>query len=417
MADYHKSKRKRVRDIKSHITVSQNNIKMTSTEKPENLRVVRSRKSIRRANRIVYLGVAFALAVVLFLINLFTPTGIIENVQVVLASLKISNASAQISGSQIISAYKQHNDFFVLTDTSLQSFSNSGKCIKTFFHGYSNPLMDVSAIRCVVFDQGKDSISVYNAAKEVLTLKTDNEIYAAAVARNGVFAVSTKSDSYASQITVYSKRGEPVYSWSSPGEIVNNITISNNGKFLAFSAVKSENGNLISNIYILKIGSASYDYSKTYEGYIYSVDTFNNSAITVVAENNIDLIKFKNHTVNSFTTDTYIQNSVNYRNKSYIISALSGESSEFYLDILSSNGVNKLHTKVSTGITDYAVNGGYQYILSENKVLVIDSKGRIVKSADCEYGYKKIIPISSSVCYLINDTHSEKTLLKKVEIQ
>ena len=127
MADYHKSKRKRVRDIKSHISVPKNNIKMTPGNEKENLKVIHTRKAAKKVNRLICSGIALFLAVFLVVVNFLTPTGIIESAEVLFSTFKISKTADYISGTKTVDAYNQKNNFFVLTDTSLQSFTNGGR--------------------------------------------------------------------------------------------------------------------------------------------------------------------------------------------------------------------------------------------------------------------------------------------------
>ena len=71
---------------------------------------------------------------------------------------------------------------------------------------------------------------------------TEEKIITAAIADNGNYAVATYSNSYASAVTVFSKRNKQIYEWYSAEDTVNNIALSSTGKKLAVSSFNSSSG-------------------------------------------------------------------------------------------------------------------------------------------------------------------------------
>lgn len=122
------------------------------------------------------------------------------------------------------------------------------------------------------------------------TVKSNNEIITAGISDSGVYAVVTRSDKYASVVTVYDKRNKRIYEWSSATDTVNNVAVSPNGqknRSLAFSAAS---GKFTSKISVLEFDSASPKYTDVIDGsLVYTLDGFHNSGFPRLPKTDISL--------------------------------------------------------------------------------------------------------------------------------
>ena len=155
------------------------------------IRVVRGKKGERRRKLLILSAVAAAVVLTLVILSAVLPVGLYESTRDFTLSFGSGSFPAAISGNGIINCVPKNRYYYTLTDTSISAFTNGGKKVFSFVHGFSSPVLVTSQTRALLFDQGKNSVIIYNLSGVVKTLELKEPIIAADIAQDGEYALVT----------------------------------------------------------------------------------------------------------------------------------------------------------------------------------------------------------------------------------
>lgn len=271
-------------------TDPQKNSKQTKSE--NGFRVVLGTKFLEQKKRILIFSIVFILLLAVVIFSALTPTGPFEFFQNKLLSLGNGSYPATISGNELLNANSADSLTYTLTDTHAEIYNKSGKELFSRQHEFNSPSLSVSSQRALIYDRGGKQLYVYNHSDVVHDIKLKNNIYCAAIGRNGSFAVATKSTGYASQVTVYNKNAKTKFIWYSSDELINAVTLSNNGRRIAVSTVDVVGGHYKSKVYVFKFSSANPIYTLEYDDVVYSLETVSSSRFVVITNSSVDYVKW-----------------------------------------------------------------------------------------------------------------------------
>ena len=304
MPKYIKNKRRRRHKfLKPRV---ENEIKMQSGDqepqrekgtKKTTLKVLNGKKQTKKLRRMIFVALLLTITITLFMVSLFSPTGLREIYQNFSATFSLKNEfPIELYGTETYSVDTDKNYFYLLSDTDISVISNNGKTTFIDSHGFSSPILSTSESRCLLYDQNGKGVKVYNAKGTIINLNMNHTIYSGDIARNGTFAIATKSDKFTSMVTIFDKNGEFLYEWMCPEETITSVAVAPNGKKVAVGTVKVSSGDFISSLYLLEFDSADPVFSKKYDGnFILGLISTSKKTFTVVFENKCDIISWKNH--------------------------------------------------------------------------------------------------------------------------
>lgn len=376
------------------------------------INVIAGNKLKRRKRKIITVCIAILIVMATLVISIFTPTGIVEYAVNAVAAFKIgNNYPVKLSGGVVNSADLCGNHYFLLSSSNFECYNINGKNIFSYQHGYLSPLMCTSDARTIVYDQSGKNYSVYNLKNKILSGSTEREILTAAISRNGNFAVATLSDSYSSQITVFSAKGEKIYEWFCSEYIVNGVLLSPNGKTLAVSVLSAKNGAFVSKIYFLEFDSATpiavYDYNELVLG----IKSVGNSGFISVCENSLNFFTWKNFKTNTYNTEENINIVKNYKSDILTVSGRSGNKNENNITFFDSLGSLKYSFVFNGTVDSIEYKGNNVFILSENNIYKYTINGEFECKAECEFGTSLIIPVSQNEIAAVTDSKIQKIYL------
>lgn len=376
------------------------------TPNPERkkINIVRGNKYRNRYKRMAMALSCLLIVGIILIISLLTPTGLSETIVNLSASLKAGNVyPVKLSGGTLVNSVAQNNHVFLVSTTNFECYNSSGKNIFSYQHGHQAPVLCVSEARTLLYDQSGKNYSVYNLNSELLKGTTEREILAADITRNGNFALATLSDSYSSMVTVYDKKGKPIFEWFCADYTINAVLLSPNGKQLAVSAISAADGAFISRVYVLEYDSADakqkYDYNDLNLGF----ERVGNSGFITVRENSVDFINWKKSKIGTFSTDDNIILSRPYKSSVLLVSRRTANKNESTVSVFDAKG-NSKHSFVFGGIiNNIEYKGAEVYILSEKTIYKYSVKGEFLGSTQCEFGTRFIYPISKTEVSAITD--------------
>ena len=376
-------------------------------------RVIRGRKVEKRNKLLILAAVVAAIALTLVIMSLALPVGLVESTKDFVLSQGSGSFPAELSGAKTVACVPKTNYYYVLTDTSTMAFSNGGKKIFSSVHGFLSPVITTSQTRALVFDQGKSNAVIYSLSGVVDTINSKDEIIAADINKNGLYALVTKSDSYASSVTVYDRKGKSIYNIKLAKDMVNHIDISDSGKKIAVSTVNAESGKLVSSVRVYAFNSADpafkldlgqdivYDLENTGRGFF------------VATHNKLRFVRWSKYSVNEYDFDGETA-SVRYSGSGVMaIYNKTNDRSDNNIVLLSDSGKKISEFEIKGIVKDIRFSRGRVYSLGDNKVTIFDKRGEILRADGCGFGGVKLSVVGSNTVCVITDSEIQKTVIKK----
>lgn len=377
------------------------------------IRVVKGKKGEKRIKIYTALATVTVIALLIVLMSVILPVGLVESTKDFVLSLGSGSFPAELSGAQTVDCATKSNYYYVLTDTSIMAFSNGGKKIFSSVHGFSSPVIVTSETRALVYDQGKTTAIIYNLSGVVDTINSKNEIICADIAKNGQYALATKSDSYASSVSVYSRKGKNLYSIKLAKDIVNNVDISNSGKKIAVSTVNAESGKLVSGVSVYAFDSA--DPAFKYDlGQDIAFDIENTGrGFYVTTHNKLRFINWSKYTVNEYDLNGEVS-SVRYSSSGVLaVHNKTNDKSDNDITLLSNSGKKISEFEVKSILADIRFSRGRVYSIGDNRVNIYDKHGELLRSDECDFGGVKLSVTGSNEVCVISDNEIQKITVNK----
>lgn len=425
MPDYRKKKHNRIAAPKKNKRVRNKEIKADydikmspqgknrKAETPQKMKVVKGNKfeNIRKLK--FFTVVVVALVLIFTILHYALPMGIAESVSNTLSLMGAGGYPIKLDSTQTINAISKGTHYYLLSNTNVEAFSNSGKLLFSYAHGFENPIIKTSASRALVFEQGGNQLLIFtnNGLKDALSFEKD--IITANISDSGTYAVATESDKYTAEVTVFNKRGKQLYEWFSAENTVNNVILSANGKKLAVSSFNSKNGLFYSQLNVLNYKSATPEYTENFEnGIIYNLDSTHRSGFAVITSNKVKFIKWFKYKSTEYTSE---YNSAIFRtgkNGFTVVFNRENDKTDNRIAVFSKSGKLKYEIQYKGIISDIAVLGNHIYCMGDSSIHLLNNKGEVLRNADCGFGAVRIVATSTNTCAVITDNKIEKIKLE-----
>ena len=368
------------------------------------LKLLPAIKASKQRKNIFKFASAAILIIVLFFLIATPPTGLPEAITNIIASSGGgSGFPVRAEGSHIEGMFSSSKNTFVLTDTNLLAFNKNGKEFLNIQHGYSDPYFSVSSARTLIYNLHDTDYMVTNYKSTVISDRTENEILLATISNSGNFALVTKSTGYEAEVNVFNKKNKLIYKWLSADEAVSSVLLSPNGKMLTVVTVTVSSGTLVSKIYCLNFKSANPVFKYELNGSVLSLNNLTSNLFSVVLNNRIIYYNWTKGEV--FSSD--LNNSVAFYktdNKSKnIVVCKNGIITDSYIISLYNNSKLVNQFEYTGQITDIDVYHDNIYVLSTQRVDVLNFKGEKVNSSDFEHILKYIVVGSSDSVIMCDD--------------
>lgn len=431
MPEYKKKKVNRLKGAvkpkreKRHTAPKAEEIKMTPSKKsvkkntsyekaPEKeLKVVKGKKLERKRKTRVLLSSAAVVLIVLAVLHLVLPVGIVENIGNLTALIGGGSYTIDLESNDTLNAVSRGMYYYVLTDTHINAYSNNAKQIYSYVHGFENPVLKTSKTRALIFDQGGNEADIYNLRTKKKTLKTDNDIITADISDSGTYAIVTRSDKYASVVSVYDKHNNRLYEWSSSSDTVNNVAVSPNGKKIAVSLFNASSGKFNSKINLLEYDSATPKYTENIDGtLVYALDSFHNGGFSAITDNGFGLYMWSNFKKTEYKSDYSPAFLRSGSGGTVVVFNRESDRTDNRIVLFSPKGQLKCEFDYKGIISDIEVSGGHIYCICDTSAYLLSDEGNVLREADCGFGVTYISPIGSNMLAAITDNGIQKIKLE-----
>ncbi|MCL1824019.1 MAG: DUF5711 family protein [Oscillospiraceae bacterium] len=195
-----------------------------------------------------------------------------------------------VSGSASFSLNRFGQNFLLLNDTYLNTYTDKGGQLLAFRHNYANPVQRVTNKRILLYNFNSYEFSLFNRNSRIYEIKLDEKIVLAELGNNDMAAVVTSSTAFSNILHIYDDDGKWRYTKRFIDEEVNAVTFTSKSNEIIVVTVSARNGEIISKAYRLRTDTATDDivWEQTLPADALALNVYENkNYINILADNMI----------------------------------------------------------------------------------------------------------------------------------
>ena len=211
----------------------------------------------RRMRRTMLL-VALVAAAVIYLTGLVnTSVMLLEDMAdtVRIALMPEQGFPQQTGAGAVYQAETLGGSFVVLGEKGCTVFSNGGGRLNTVGTGYAHPALAAGGNSFVLYNRSGSELRVESRTRELYTRQTEGHIYLCALSDRGELAVVTDDVRKLALLTIYDANRNELLTWSTTTAegVPLRMDFSPDGTQLAIAAVTAQDGQMVTNLYLLNL--------------------------------------------------------------------------------------------------------------------------------------------------------------------
>ena len=223
----------------------------------EYIEAARQRLRSRRMRRTMLL-VALVAAAVIYLTGLVnTSVMLLEDMAdtVRIALMPEQGFPQQTGAGAVYQAETLGGSFVVLGEEGCTVFSNGGGRLNTVGTGYARPALAAGGNSFVLYNRSGSELRVESRTRELYTRQTEGYIYLCALSDRGELAVVTDDVRKLALLTIYDANRNELLTWSTTTAegVPLRMDFSPDGTQLAIAAVTAQDGQMVTNLYLLNL--------------------------------------------------------------------------------------------------------------------------------------------------------------------
>ena len=223
----------------------------------EYIEAARQRLRSRRMRRTMLL-VALVAAAVIYLTGLVnTSVMLLEDMAdtVRIALMPEQGFPQQTGAGAVYQAETLGGSFVALGEEGCTVFSNGGGRLNTVGTGYARPALAAGGNSFVLYNRSGSELRVESRTRELYTRQTEGHIYLCALSDRGELAVVTDDVRKLALLTVYDANRNELLTWSTTTAegVPLRMDFSPDGTQLAIAAVTAQDGQMVTNLYLLNL--------------------------------------------------------------------------------------------------------------------------------------------------------------------
>ena len=223
----------------------------------EYIETARQRLRSRRIRRTMLL-VALVAAAVIYLTGLVnTSVMLLEDMAdtVRIALMPEQGFPQQTGAGAVYQAETLGGSFVVLGEEGCTVFSNGGGRLNTVGTGYARPALAAGGNSFVLYNRSGSELRVESRTRELYTRQTEGHIYLCALSDRGELAVVTDDVRKLALLTIYDANRNELLTWSTTTAegVPLRMDFSPDGTQLAIAAVTAQDGQMVTNLYLLNL--------------------------------------------------------------------------------------------------------------------------------------------------------------------
>lgn len=301
-------------------------------------------------------------------------------------------------------------NFYLLTDTYIYTYTGDGALITDVQHGFQNAVSKANEKRVVVYDKNGKSFKFFSRTGEEYGLTLEDSIVFAEIGNDERCAVVTTSTRYSNYLYVYNGEGKQIFRWASPDYKIMQVAFSEDDKSIFVTALGAEGGEL--QLYLLRfdLDNAESQIWQTYIGNDISYDlSIAGGDVLAVTGSGAVMVAKDSGEVLCETAFSKTMSEIPFGDK--LISVVFSDSASSG-DVLTvyDNGLESSATLYISDMTAVCEDNGRMYVLAGSVLSSYDSSLRLIKNYELDDVYSDVI-IIDGYAYLLGYNVVQRTAL------
>lgn len=328
-----------------------------------------------------------------------------------------SRFPVKIQGEKIQTENLQINDkrLVALSDSSFDVFSKNGKELQNEKHSFSNPNLQYSGLRYMLFDRGGTSFKIASDCGTLHCGTTEQKILTATVASDGSYAIATQSPRYLSELQVFNKHNVLKFKIPFSEYYITNVDINPYCEEIIVSGISSHGGDIVSNIYVIDPASQSIKSQFGLEdNMVTDLKYFSNGNFVAIGDKYCAFINPKTKLVTKKDYENNILKFYDFDKSGVLCLCLSSSENECSKDIilkLDGSGKEIKLIKTNYSFNDIILKGSSVIGVTNDKIISYNMWGGFDGYIKLEKHYRKILPAPHGYVYALNSCNVSKIKL------
>ncbi len=191
--------------------------------------------------------------------------------------------------STVLQAENMGSGLAVLTQDSLDVYSPTAKKVFSYSHSMKNPVISSSANRSVIYEANRTSLKVANNHSILFQQEMANNIIHACISDSNRIAVTTRSDSYNGEVSVYNYNMDKRFTWYCATGFPIYSVLSDSGRTLAVTTVQTVDGILQTDIFVIDAAKGGEKFRITSGDYPRKLIFLNDNKLLVAYSDSVEL--------------------------------------------------------------------------------------------------------------------------------
>ncbi len=293
----------------------------------------------------------------------------------------------------------------VLTDDAFTVYSPTGKNVFSYSHSLADPVISSSRNRAIIYGANGNSLKVANNHSILFQQEMDHNIIHRDISDSNRVAVTTRSDSYNGEVSVYNFDMEKRFVWYCATGFPVYSSLSDSGKMLAVSTLQTDNGLLESEIFVIDSAKCVEKFSVKNGKYPYKMEFIDDTKLLIAYGDSIVILDTESGRQLQ-TFDLKGENLLSLETGSAYLAIASGSYSPgaaATLKLISlADYSEKFSVTVPQSVKDLSISGSRVYALGYDNIYEYDYTGRLLNTATTGPLTKQLVTWNGTV--LIDST-------------
>ncbi len=328
-----------------------------------------------------------------------------------------SSFTSQISGISVLE--NNFNDIdkglIYVSDTSIVCLNHDGEILFSEQHNFTNPLIKSSKLYSIAFNEGGSNFRILSEKGEVHRGTQGTAITDCDINDSGTYCVISDQTGYLSNLSVYDRNNEFLYSYYFNDFYAVSVSVSSDGSKAAVGAVNSVDGRLVSKVYLLDFSSTTPANVYTYNDQIvYEVKFIEEEKFAVVTDSLVSVIDSSNGKESAYSFNKRVLTAYNISYKENIVLSLSrsDDGRECSVVSLDTKGNETGSFQTNLKISSLDVKNDRIAVLSSNSLCVFNSYGDSFGEWEVGNDAKAALLPQEKTAYILGVSEIRKASLK-----
>ena len=148
------------------------------------------------------------------------------------------------------------DNFLLLTDTYLYTYTTGGGQIYALKHGYTNAVQRANDKRILLYDKSAYDFSLYNKTSRIYSQTVDEKIVYGALSSGDLCAIVTTSPKYSNLVKVFDGSGNWKYTRKFVDENVMQVAFTDDEKSIIVTTIGVQSGDIVCSVYKFNISGS-----------------------------------------------------------------------------------------------------------------------------------------------------------------